>query len=406
MIPPVMPRSMLSTAEVRARWRTPGDGGSGPVWCPFDLTVESVARLLNGELVDHPVYTGFELQWFDDSAHGTGMLAFLQRRDDRRVDYYVEPGLELDRAGYEIGGGTGRWVPTTFEVAHLAVDVDGVDAEVRFLDVDGRPIEIRVDDRAAGRRRPADLLAPVGSSIEHPASLLLVFMHGFDLLRRGGPDPVVRIDGQQVVIGALPVAFLHRRHLIKAAAPMSVATVCRATTGALAAVDPAAPRGVRLDANRAIREVTVGDDEVTASLQFVPAFPELTRLVEDVAATGAWRVTIDQVTITGGTWHAVRRGERIDLSLEVTRGWRPAPGLPLLMRIVTRVMPVFRRWPTTYRWRAEISLDDPPRIASRWERTTTDLGESYRRATQSGSRRPSGRRHQPAGGRDIGRGAP
>jgi len=364
------------------------------VWCPFELTVERVARMLNAEFVDHPVYAGFELQWFDDAVHGTGMLAFLQRRDDQRVDYYVQPDLELDRTGYDIGGGIGRWVPTTFEVARLEVDADGVDAEVGFVDADGRTIEIRVDDRAAGRRHAADLLAPVGASIGDPSSLLLVFMHGFDLLRRGGPDPLVRIDGRQVAIGRLPGAFLHRRHLIKAAAPLSVATVCPATSGPLRAVDPAAPGGVQIDPRRGIRGVSAGNGEANATLQLAPAFPELGELPGGEEMTGRWRVVIDEAPVTGGTWHAVRHAGRVDLSLEVTRAWRPAPGLPLLMRIVTRVIPVFRRWPTTYRWRAEITLDDPPRIASRWERIGTDLAEGYRRVTQSGSRRPDA----PAGG--------
>lgn len=358
------------------------------MWCPFDLTVERIARMLNGEFVDHPVYSGFELQWFDDAVHGTGMLAFLQRRDDQRVDYYVQPDLELDRTGYDIGGGIGRWVPTTFDVARLEVDAGGVDAEVGFVDADGRTIEIRVDDRAAGRRRTADLLAPIGASVEAPSSLLLVFMHGFDLLRRGGPDPLVRIDGRQVAIGRLPGAFLHRRHLIKAAAPLSVATVCPATSGPLRAVDPAVSGSVQIDPQRRIRGVTAAKGGTDARLQLVPAFPELHELPADEEVTGRWRVVIDQAHVTGGTWHAVRHAGRVDLSLEVTRGWRPAPGLPLLMRIVTRVIPVFRRWPTTYRWRAEITLDDPPRIASRWERIGTDLGEGYRRVTRSGSRRP------------------
>lgn len=43
----------------------------------------------NFEIADHPVYHGLELQWFDDAAHGTGMLAFLGRRDSHVFDYYA-----------------------------------------------------------------------------------------------------------------------------------------------------------------------------------------------------------------------------------------------------------------------------------------------------------------------------
>jgi hypothetical protein len=66
--PPVAAASVSSTA----------------LWCPFDLGVDSLAAMVNCELVDHPVYAGLELPWFDDAPHGTGLLAFLRRRDDRR----------------------------------------------------------------------------------------------------------------------------------------------------------------------------------------------------------------------------------------------------------------------------------------------------------------------------------
>jgi hypothetical protein len=91
-------------------------------YCPFDVAVDTVAAFVNAELSDHPVYDGFEVQWFDDPEHGTGMLAFLQRRQDRRVDYYVQPGLEIDRSGFELGAGTGQWVEGRVEAGPHDVD--------------------------------------------------------------------------------------------------------------------------------------------------------------------------------------------------------------------------------------------------------------------------------------------
>jgi hypothetical protein len=56
-------------------------------WPPL-LRAGACAAMLNFEVADHPVYDGRELQWFDDAAHGTGMLAFLGRRDSRVYDYH------------------------------------------------------------------------------------------------------------------------------------------------------------------------------------------------------------------------------------------------------------------------------------------------------------------------------
>src|SRR4051812_49447296 len=92
----------------------------GPV-CPFSLSLSPIERLLNLEFSDDPVYDGLELQWFDDDIHSRGLLAFLSRRADRRVDYYLERGLRLDPAGYEIGGGVGASAAAGLPGARLAI---------------------------------------------------------------------------------------------------------------------------------------------------------------------------------------------------------------------------------------------------------------------------------------------
>jgi hypothetical protein len=54
------------------------------------------------------------------------------------------------------------------------------------------------------------------------------------------------------------------------------------------------------------------------------------------------------------------------------------------MRTVTSLVPVFRRWPTTYRWSATVRLGEPPTMTSRWERTGGS-DDSYARATSRGA---------------------
>ncbi|MCC5947925.1 MAG: hypothetical protein JJT89_05665 [Nitriliruptoraceae bacterium] len=366
-----------STSEPVTETRVPAPS----LWCPFDLKVAVIAAFVNGEL-DHDVYDGVELQWFDDDVHGRGLLAFLSRRADRRVDYYLTEGLRLDPATYEIGGGTGGWDEIRFERDLLEVTADGVRAEVRFHDRDGRLIEIALDDTDAGPRRTGELLAPVGAAIESPVSLGLVFLQGFDLLRRTSHRPRIAIDGIDVPTGTLPGRALHRRHLIKAAGPLVVATVCPAGTRTLTPVDPSDPAPVVLTPDgQGIAGLRAGEGDRTAELSFVPPLPSLDGIAADETVTGTWTVEVVSRPITGGNWSVTRRGDDLRVDLQVTRPWRPAPGLPPLLRIVTRVLPVFRRWPTTYRWSAEIQLDAGPTVVSRWERTGDERGDSYRRAT-------------------------
>jgi hypothetical protein len=366
--------------------------GSGPdgsrsvrsVACPFGVRVDRLAAFLNTELRDHPIYEGIELQWFDDPSHGTGMLVFLQRRVDRRVDYYVDPALRLDPASYQVGGGTGVWTAVDFEEARLTVDFEGVDAEVRFTDVDGRLIELRVDDRAAGTGRRGVLLAPFGDGVEQPTSLLLVYVHGFDLVRRVAPAPLIRIDGAAVRTGQLPGAALHRRHLIKYGGPLTVAVMCPATDGPVPVLGPE-PGTLELGVDgRSIASFADRRGGGAAQLAFDPPVPDLRDLGRAYVRAGRWHVDVDDVRITGGTWSLRRRpDDRVELELDVTERWEPPPGLPPLMRIVTRVVPTFRRWPTTYRWRAEVTLGAHPTMTSGWARTGGSRGEVYRRLTRS-----------------------
>ena len=350
--------------------------------CPLDLTVGTMAAMLNAELVDHPVYDGFELQWFDDDEHGTGLLAFLSRRADRVFDYYRSPGLRVDPEAYRIGGGTGVWTETAFEVARLDVHPDGVDAEVRFADVDGRTIEVVIDDRDGRPRRQAGFLAPVSSAIADPAFLMIAWMPGFDLVHVGAREPVVRIDGADAATGRLPGRRLHRRHLVKVAAPVVTVHVGREHDGPLADV---AQAGGEWTAD-GLAALTAAEGGATARLTFTPPLPDAEALADGSALadgarrTGTWAVEVCGAPITGGTWHAGRTGDVVGLGLDVTQRWRPR-GLPLLMRVVTRAAPVFRRWPTTYRWRATLTVGDEPRLTSAWTRTEDGGADAYRRAT-------------------------
>lgn len=354
-----------------------------PPSCPMSLRMDQMAAMLNAELADHPLYDGFELQWFDDSEHGTGMLAFLSRREDRTIDYYVQDGLRVHRGAYGIGGGIRSWNVIDFDEAALEVAEDGVVARAVFADVDGRAIEIAIDDRDGEARQRGALLAPVGAGIDAPSSLMLVWMPEFDLVRAGGDKPpVIRIDGDEAAVGRLPGAGLHRRHLIKYAAKLRVvefnrdrdapATIEGGAGEAELSADPAGH-------GRGVSSVTATLDDHIARVSFRPPFPDLRRLDAGEQRTGQWRIGVDRRVLTGGSWRVTAAADRAEVHLDVTRPWRPH-ALPWLMRVVTTVLPVFRRWPTSYAWRATVPAAGGTTRA-RWERSGAHTGAAYRDAT-------------------------
>ena len=218
----------------------------------------------------------------------------------------------------------------------------------------------------------------MGAAITDPRSLPLVWMSRFDLLRRTSDPPVIRIDGRQASAGRLPAEWLLRRRLIKVASDLCVVSV-----------NPVEGDSVYLTSDVANGEVLAGPSGVQtiaatrgthkAVLRFDPPFPDLASPVPG-ATTGTWELTIDATPIVAGKWSASLKDGEVRLGFDVTEGWRPT-GLPMLMKVVTRVAPVFRRWPTTYRWTATVTLNHPPSMTARWERTGTERGESYRSLT-------------------------
>ena len=348
---------------------------------PFALDIDLLDRMLNFEITGNPHYSGLEIQGFDDADHGHGMLVFLGRSDNGRTDVYFERGLRLDPASYAIGNGLGEWVETEFEIANLDIDAYGVRTEVRFADACGRLIEVQASDHTPRGRRMAAFLAPMGAAITEPLSLPLIWMSKFDLLHRPGPTPIVRIDGREANLGRLPAEWLIRRRLIKVTSDLCAA-----------AINPSLEDPIPIDALETGGE-TVGGERGTealvgsaggheARLTFDPPFPDLSKPSNVGASTGDWSATIDGTPIVAGAWQ-VRPGDgEVRVDLEVIDGWQPKR-LPLLMSIVTRVAPVFRSWPTTYRWTATIVDGDKPTMTSRWFRTDGDRGESYRSFTRS-----------------------
>jgi hypothetical protein len=383
-----------------------GDTAAARLLCPFDLSIDVIDRMLNFEIADDPYYKGLELQVFDDGVHGKGMVAFVLRREDGRADVYRQPGLMLDRTMFQVENGVGQWIETGIDPARLDITPTGVDAEVSFRDTAGRLIELRIDDRDGRRRRPGSLLAPFGVTVQHPVSLLLAYMRRFDLLRVTRGAPQIRIAGRPARTGSLPGAWLHHRRLVKYAAGMAVVRLNTAHDGPVATVDPAAPGVVKLDrAAGGIAAISAHQGDHLARLQLSPALPDLTLVPTGTTADGQWQLAIDGAHVVGGTWTFHRTGDEVHLGLDATRGWKPTH-LPLLMRIVTTVMPFFRTWPTTYRWSGTVSLRTRPTMTSRWERKSARRGDSYRRLTGSGAGRPAStvgppKEHYPAS--DTGR---
>ena len=329
----------------------------------FSLAIDPRDRLLLFDIADDEAYVAMEVQGFDDSVHGRGLLVLLARHDGT-VDILRQPGLRLERGPFAIGRGVGEWRETAIDPARLEIAPDGVDLEIGLVDPRGRRIDVRIDDRDGAPRRRATLLAPVGSGVADPHQFFVVLMREFDLGRTSGTEPRLTVDGEPRTIRPFPgPAWLHHRRFIRYSADPVIAIL-----------NPDRDGPVDMAVLGPLATLSAADGATTATVRFDPAIPDLRALTRGERLTGRWWLDVAGTAgLTGGEWSAGRTDDPdriVDLAMTVTRPWRPG-GLPWSLRLVTTVARVFRDWPTTYRWDARIDLAaDPPTAHSAWSRTT------------------------------------
>lgn len=124
---------------------------------------------------------------------------------------------------------------------------------------------------------------------------------------------------------------------------------------------------ITADEKGSIASISAGIEPCHVRLDFSPGFPNLLEIPDQGSAAGKWKIQIAGVNITGGSYSALRDGNRVAVELDVTENWKPF-GLPLSMEIFTRAVPVFRTWPATYRWRGVVELGAEPVMSGTWER--------------------------------------
>ena len=155
-------------------------------YSPFTLTVDPMERLLLINITADPdeVYVGFEPQVFADPVTGSGLIVIAYLRDGR-IDVYHAPTVNLNSRTYDIvGKGLRELVERPMTDALFNIGPTGINLDVTFDDLLGRPIVLRIHETGGVRTHPFGILAPMGNTVERPPALPLYFLHDFYFVRR------------------------------------------------------------------------------------------------------------------------------------------------------------------------------------------------------------------------------
>ena len=354
---------------------------------PFHLRTQPMRGLVlfNFERDPDRVYKGLEPQAFDDVEHGTGWLV-IGWRVDGRVDVFHDSGLRLDPSTYGIaGGGLHRMEERDLSGGRFELGPTGAQVDLSFADLEDRPVRLVVRETDTRPRRPFGLLAPMGSAATDPPALPLVFVKDFYFVRRAGSEVRIEIDGRSHRSDSLPLLLDNTwmRFVRYSATPFislwnhrghDTADVLSPST----ATTEAGGARYELDANgpfHEIRRMTRHENGQQVTVEFTPAIPHLLALRDGTTVDGWFQVsTQPPAGLVTGTWHVVRRGQRIAIDVAPSGGWTPGEAQPMA-RLLFRAIGMFRTWPRTYRWTGAIETSargeetgDSPALRSRWER--------------------------------------
>ena len=344
---------------------------------PFALELSSLRGLLVIDLADDPIYRTLEPQLID-GADGAG-LTLLAYRHDGRVELYAEPHLQVDPSGYDgLEQGLAGIERAAFDPARFEITDDGLKVDIAFTAPNGRRIELHLHEHLRARRDHFPLLAPVGGSFDAPAFFPFLWLPTMSFVPVRRSEVALRLDGQPRAISRLPLPIGGRRCLMARydldamvcqLNPSWSADPTQRLAGAAGTSPPDGRDVVDVDGEPSLAGLGVRRGVHSCAVRLEPPLPDPLRVAPPAHRQGRVQLEADGAIQLQGRYELERTTDRVTLVIDRIGPWRTRQRRPLL-GVLFR-LPIFRRWPTTYRWEATLDLTASPGSpwTSRWSRS-------------------------------------
>lgn len=352
---------------------------------PFHIDIDPMERLLlvNFEKDPDAVYLGFEPQFFNDSVIGTGHL-IIGWRTDRKTDLYHEPSLKLDPTKYSItGAGLNQMIEVKMDVASFEINHFGAQVNYAFKDILGRAIKIKISERNNSKRKPFGILAPMGDAALNPFSMPLVFLHDFYFVRQKDSEINVSIDSRTHKIDELPMRLdFQKMTFIRYSPKPLIATFNPAFDGLLQELE--IDKGQKIAENKNstfelewsneqpfVKSMEVKNQIHPLKISLNPSLPCLNSIGENQKHFGEFHISgHPSVGSVSGSFIVKSGINSVSIKLNPHKGWKPTY-TKFSTWFLFNVSKIFKKWPTTYQWKADLAKNDDGKwyMRSNWKRT-------------------------------------
>lgn len=323
---------------------------------PFKLKFDPIKYLLVADFKDDPEFNGIEPQLLDDYVNGKG-LRILMYKKDRKVDVYCEKGVSFMDSTVSLGTGLGEQIVTEFKSSQFEINDTGVRIDISFTDKEGRNIKLYIQETRS--KKVCSLLAPVSKDVDNPQQLLLVYLRDFRFVGKSKTSYDIKIGDRNVILAKFPFAVFSKKYFARYSSQPLVGMI-NPQTNILLTVDKTNSDTFDIDgmkvetnSNGEILSISSSYGINDVKMTFPTGFPNISYLENDKTYKSDWSISISNDIITGGIFVLNRKDNIVNLELYVTQKWKPNN-----LVIVVYIIPFFRKWPTTYQWKATINLDE------------------------------------------------
>ncbi len=347
---------------------------------PFSLEIDKMEHLIliNFEKDADKYYNVFELQQAVCQDNTKRFLVIAYRKDGK-ADIYHQPEYPFASQSSILNDVSFFEVP--MDDLQFRINADELFFKFSFTDKFGRQILVELNEKNRSKKEPFFLLAPVGEVSKIPTVLPVYSLYEMSFTQRKHTRISIKIDNKS----HKPDKFIlpidgARNYFSRYSLDTFNVDLNRNFDGRLIPVIPEYPdkanqNGVHYELacnndNYEICRIKTQNSKHELSIDFTPPFPDVTHLADMTTLNGEFRITTDHTKGNlRGNYMAKREANLVTTTLHPNNGWQPNE-TRLLLRLLYKMVNIFRNWPASYVWEAQINLDNPtePYMQSSWKR--------------------------------------
>lgn len=352
----------------------------GSFYPPFSLSVDDMEHLIliNFEKDSDKYYNTFELQQARDKS-GRKWLLVIAYRNDGGADVYHQSGYPLASQGSLLNDV--NFTISPLEGAKFEVNADQLDVFFAFKDRYDREIRVVATENRKPHNNPFFLLAPIGTVAKQPKSFPVYSLYGMSFAKRRHTDIEIRIDVKRHKPDTFPLPVdSAKNYFTRYSADTFNVDWNENFKGQLQPLFPG--EGSRTEysnviyelvdnrGHREIKGMSAKNNKHQINIDFSPPVPDIACLRAGLIMNGVFAITTDgSAGSIRGKYHVRSQGNETEISIHPDKGWIPNEKR-LLLKLMFMIVKVFKDWPKSYVWKANIKFDatNYPVMKSGWER--------------------------------------